>query len=192
MLSGITIERSGGIGLMIVNRPGSEVNIESAIFNENRLHSGFSNRSESDSPEVCGGGGVYIVFRRHITEYNLPTMLQFHYCTFENNTATTSCYDHLYTDVQGKGRVGYGKGGGVYVLFDSHIRNISVLFSECTFIKNQAFLGSGLAVQVQGETSKVTDGIQVTIADTVFKKNGCDENGDIAKARSWRWGIPHV
>ena len=58
MLSGITIERSGGIGLMIVNRPGSEVNIESAIFNENRLHSGFSNRSESDSPEVYGGGGV--------------------------------------------------------------------------------------------------------------------------------------
>ena len=46
--------------------------------------------------------------RHNITEYSLPTMLQFHYCTFENNTATMSHYDHLYTDIQGKGRVGYG------------------------------------------------------------------------------------
>ena len=73
------------------------------------------------------------------------------------------------------------------------ILETSVYYSQNVHLsKNQAFLGSGLAVQVQGEISKVTDGIQVTIADTVFKKNGCDENGDKAKARSWRWGIPHV
>ena len=178
-LSGITIERSGGIGLMIVNHLGGEVNIESAIFKENRLHSDYSNRSVSESREVFGGGGVYVVFCRHTIQHNFPTVLQFHNCSFENNTANTSHYDHLYTDVQGKARLGYGRGGGVYVFFDSNIRNVSVFFSDCTFTNNQAFLGSGLAVRIQGETSKITEGIQVMIVDTIFRMNGCDDDGDI-------------
>ena len=176
-LTGISIERSGGIGLMIVNHLGGEVNIESAIFKENVLHRNYSSRSVSDSPQVFGGGGVYVVIHKNnnnISEYNL--LLHFHNCTFENNTANTSRYDHLYTDVHGKGSVGYGRGGGVYVVFDSNVRNVGVLFSGCTFTNNQAFLGSGLAVQIQGGISEITEGIQVTIADTVFKRNGCDES----------------
>ena len=175
-LSGISIERSRGIGLMLVNHLGGEVNIESAIFKENVLHRNYSSRSVSDSPQVFGGGGVYVAIHRNsnISEYNL--LLHFHNCTFENNMANTSCYDNLYTDIQGKGSGGYGRGGGVYVVFYSNVRNVRALFSGCTFTNNQAFLGSGLAVQIPGGISKVSEGIQVTIADTVFKRNGCDES----------------
>ena len=175
-LSDITIERSRGIGLMIVNHLGGEVCIESAIFKENRPHSYYLNRSMSDSSEVFGGGGVYVVFRHNTMQNNISTVLQFQNCTFENNTANTSRYDHLYTDVHGKARVGYGRGGGVYVLFDI-ATNVSVFFSGCIFNNNQAFLGSGLAVRIQGEQSKTTAGIQVTIEDSIFSGNGCDENG---------------
>ena len=58
-LNDITIERSGGIGLMIVNHLGGEVSIESASFRQNRLHSDYFNSSTS----VYGGGGVYVMFR---------------------------------------------------------------------------------------------------------------------------------
>ena len=168
--------------MIIVNHLGSEVimSIESSSFKENRLHSDYSNRTVSQSqPRVFGGGGVYVVLQGHTAQHESSTMLYFQNCTFENNTANTSRYDHLYTDVQGKGRVGYGRGGGAYVLFDSDIRNVSVFFLDCTFVNNQAFLGSGLAVQVKGETSKTTEGIQITIVDSVFKRNGCDDDGGI-------------
>ena len=127
-LNGITIEKSRGIGLMIVNDLGSNVNIESSIFGENNLHSDFSNGPMPNS-QVYGGGGVYIIFRHVLCQTYSPTVLHFQNCTFENNTSNTSLHDHLYTNVQGKARVGYGRGGGVYVLFGNGIANISVFFS---------------------------------------------------------------
>ena len=177
-LSGITIERSRGIGLMIVNQLGSEVIIESAIFKENKLpiYDNYSNKSVSDSPQAFGGGGVYVAFGDTLRQ---SCIVYFQNCTFENNTANTSLHNHLYTNVQGKAREGYGRGGGVYVLLSSGLTNITVSFVDCTFTNNQAFLGSGLAVRIYGEKYKITEGIQVTIADTVFRRNGCDDDGYI-------------
>ena len=179
-LNDITIERSGGIGLMIVNHLGGEVNIESAIFRLNRLHSDYFNSSTSDS-QVYGGGGVYVMFRYLLQQPYSPNgmIFQFQNCTFENNTAKTSHHDHLYTNVLGEAREGYGRGGGVYVLLSSGLRNVSVSFQKCMFTDNRAFLGSGLAVRIYGENSKPTVNIQVTVMDSVFSRNGCNDNKKI-------------
>ena len=179
-LSDITIEWSRGIGLMIVNHLGGEVCIESSIFRENNLHSDYYNGSASDF-QAQGGGGVFIVQQSYYLSTSTVTVtwLQFQNCTFENNIANTSRYDHLYTNVQGKAREGYGRGGGVYVLFSNDIANVTVLFLSCKFIGNQAFIGSGLAVRIQGEQSKETTGIQVTILNSIFRRNGCDDNKTI-------------
>ena len=178
-LNGVTIERSRGIGLMIVNHLGGEVNIKSAIFKENTLHKNYLNRSVPDFPQVFGGGGVYVMFRNILQHKHSPSMFCFLNCTFKNNTANTSLHNHLYTNVQGKAREGYGRGGGVYALLSSGLKNISVLFMDCRFISNQAFIGSGLAVRIYGERERKTKGIRVTIVDTKFIKNGCDDNGEI-------------
>ena len=176
-LNDITIERSRGIGLMIVNHRGGEVNIESAIFRQNRLHSDYFNSSTSGS-QAYGGGGVYVMFRNILEQPYSPNgmIFQFQHCIFENNTANTSHYNHLYTNILGKAREGYGRGGGVYVLLSSGLRNVSVTFLDCSFIGNQAFIGSGLAVRIYGEKSKPTADIHVTIIDSNFRKNGCDDN----------------
>ena len=105
-----------------------------------------------------------------------PMIFQFQDSTFENNTANTSQYYSLYTNVLGKARKGYGRGGGVYVLLSSGLRNVSVNFWNCTFIGNRAFVGSGLAVRIYGEKSKPTVDIHVTVMDSNFRKNGCDDN----------------
>ena len=187
-LNHITIERSNGIGLMIiVNQTGAQdvINntIESSIFRENNLHSDYiyySNKSISDlDTQAYGGGGVYVVIVQTKQIY-LPvsTVLQFQNCTFENNTANTSCHDYTYTDVEGKARKGCGRGGGVYLILGSSTTNISALFLNCTFTGNQAFIGSGLAVRIQGERSKKTTDIQITIMDSAFVRNGnCSANG---------------
>ena len=135
-LSHITIERSNGIGLMIiVNQTGAQdvINIESSIFRENNLHSNYiyySNKSISDlDTQAYGGGGVYVAISNNIVQMKqtyLPvsTVLQFQNCTFENNTASTSCHDHIYTNVEGKAHEGCGRGGGVYLILDSNTANI--------------------------------------------------------------------
>ena len=173
-LNDITIERSEGIGLMIVNHLGGEVSIESAIFRQNRLHSDYFNSYTS----VYGGGGVYVMFRNIQEQPYSPNgmIFQFQNCTFENNTANTSHYHHLYTNVHGKARKGYGRGGGVYVLLSSGLRNVSVSFCDCTFTGNRAFIGSGLAVRIYGEKSKPTADIQITVKDSNFRTNGCNDN----------------
>ena len=176
-LNDITIERSGGIGLMIVNHRGGEVSIESAIFRLNRQHTKYFN-STSDL-HMYGGGGVYVMFR-NIQEQPYSSMIfQFQNCMFENNTAKTGHHNHLYTNVLGQAREGFGRGGGVYVLLSSGLRNISVSFIDCLFSDNRAFLGSGLAVRIYGENSKPTADIQVTVMDSIFRRNGCDENKKI-------------
>ena len=168
----LVIERSMGIGLMIIGHQGSIVNVSSSTFKENRLLHEHS--STLPSLTVWGGGGIYIEMKKAVNGSNwLTSDFQFHDCTFENNTANNSHYDYTYTDILGEVNEGFGRGGGVYVLLSSGLTNVSVSFIGCKFIANNAFLGGGLSVKIYGNG---TSNIHILITNSVFERNGCNKH----------------
>ena len=112
--------------MIIANHLGSEASIASSSFNftATTLLELYLNLS-LEYLEVMG---CTLLSRDALaTQNESSTTLHFQ---FENNIANTSRYDQLFTDVQGKDRVGFVRGGRVYVLFDSDITNLSVFFSD--------------------------------------------------------------
>jgi hypothetical protein len=165
-IEGLVIEKSKGIGLMIADHQGGTVTIDSSNFIENKL--------PIDNPtyrEVGGGGGVYVGG----FEQDPPDSISmiFTNCTFSENIAHTEYFDFLYTDDLGEPVTGYGLGGGVAILFNLRgLTNIDVLFSNCTFTKNEAFKGGGLIIDIGGGDSE-TRNITVRVEASVFEENGC-------------------
>ena len=98
------------------------------------------------------------------------TMLQFHDCSFENNTSNNSRYEFSYSNVLGEVNEGFGRGGGLYALFDNSLTNVNLSFLQCKFVANKAFLGGGLSVNVYGNGTK---NIHIVIVDSIFEQNGC-------------------
>ena len=99
-----------------------------------------------------------------------------HNCSFENNTAHTMKYKIGYTNNLGEPEEGYGTGGGVHFSIKYGIQNVSVSFSNCKFLANQAFVGGGLAIKTYGaRCPNETYNVTVEIRDSVFIKNGCSD-----------------
>ena len=164
----VTIERlmvlkSIGIGLMILDHQGGIVRVESSDFIENWL-------SESDS-NIRGGGGVYVGKFTH--QPSEPITFKFEKCLFEQNVAYTRYYDYLYTDDLGKPVSGYGLGGGAAILLERGLNNVHVLFSGCTFMKNEAFKGAGFVAKIEGASYSVTSNLSVRVEHSLFEENGC-------------------
>ena len=100
----VTITRSKGIGLLILNHHSGQVNIKSSKFKGNVLPREYLTNS------IYGGGGVYILLtssQLQKTVYS-PMMIHFHNCTFESNKANTKHYQFHYTNVVGESSTGYG------------------------------------------------------------------------------------
>jgi hypothetical protein len=175
----LVIEKSIGIGLKIIGHQGIKINVSSATFKENQLQQ--KQRSTfSPPPTVRGGGGVFIelekLSNRSYYYSTTTTSFQFHDCIFENNTANNSHYDHIYTDILGEVNKGFGRGGGMYALFNvSDLTNVNVSFFDCQFIANNAFLGGGLSVKIY-TNHRWTSNIHITIKDSVFEQNGCNKH----------------
>lgn len=168
----ITIIQSKGIGLLILNHHRGEVNISSSEFKENELSPKYTDKS------IFGGGGAYILLIGQLQQsVYLPMNFHFHNCTFKSNKARTKQYKFHYTNMVGERIARYGRGGGVHLSIMQGISNVSVSFSDCLFMNNEAFIGGGLSVKTYiGMTNQTMTNIEVQITNSVFKENGCTLN----------------
>ena len=165
-LTEIVIQKSNGIGLMILNHTGGRVSITSALFAENKLPQKYRN---STKVRLFGGGGVYMKFS---SGPFYPTTILFDNCTFENNTSNNAHYKLSYTDV-GETQQNDGNGGGVYMNFGGGSVSIHVSFTGCNFIGNQAFIGGGLSAHIHRKNYLNINNITFGITDSLFRENGC-------------------
>ena len=170
VLESLTALKSVGIGLMIVDHQGGIVRVKSSNFTENRL-------SDSDS-NIRGGGGVYVGDFTH--QPLEPITFIFENCVFERNVAHTRYYDYLYTDDLGNPVSGYGLGGGAAVLLERGLNNIHVIFSGCTFTKNEAFKGAGFVAEIEGGSYLITRNMSVRVEHSQFEENGCSQSNPTA------------
>ncbi len=177
--SAITILRSGnidvnnmdvieskGTGLTILDHHEGFIRVESSQFKNNILP-----LDDPEYSEVAGGGGVYIGgFEQDPLS---PITFMFNGCTFEENEAHTRHYHHLYIDDLGQPVSGYGFGGGAAILFERALADIHVIFSRCTFAKNKALLGAGLASEMGSVPDTTMKNISVRVEYSLFEENGC-------------------
>ena len=165
----VVVEKSKGIGLMLVDHRGGEVVVRSSVFVENKLPSTYS---ATDS--IQGGGGVFVQVGHllNATDYS-PMVIKFLGCLFENNTASTVCYPLVYSGVLGNVHEGYGSGGGAYVSIENNLANVNISFSRCEFKHNQAYTGGGLSVHVDAkEHPQVISNVTFQVTDSLFRDNG--------------------
>ena len=171
-LNEIVIEKSMGIGLMILYHKEGRVNITSALFVDNTLPQKYRNDTEE---RYFGGGGVYIKINRHGPL--CPIKFLFENCTFKNNTSYNIHYKLSYTDI-GESQENDGNGGGVYMYFGGGSVNIHVSFKGCNLIANQAFSGGGLSAHFRRKNYLNINNITLEITDSQFRQNGCLKSKD--------------
>ena len=169
-MENVLITESKGVGMTIINHQEGTVNVSGSNFTKNKIPRYFKG-------QTYGGGGVYIEFHWN---YSLTgeIVLNFDHCIFDKNVAYTRLYQSLYTNEFGEDRTGYGRGGGVFLDFESSTANQSILrmsFSKCSFTKNQAFLGGGFSMKIgRGRTHQIDTKIIAIIKNSVFDLNGCN------------------
>lgn len=167
-ITNVTIDSSRGIGLTIYQHGEGKVHIVKSNFTNNKLPAELVT-----DYKIRGGGGIYIGdFEDNSIRFT------FQECYFERNVAHTKHYHSFYTNEFGDKRTGYGHGGGVLIAIKRDIINGSVklLFSHCTFKKNEGFLGGGLAILISTESEHGNiSNIQTTVENSVFISNGCGQ-----------------
>lgn len=165
-ISNLTIRNSNGIGMMILKHQGESITIVSSVFEDNNITS-----DGKMQPDKFGGGGVYL--GSFDMQYpGISISVKFHNCTFKNNLAHTRHYQSIFTDLVGRDVEGYGRGGGLFLAFerDTNSSAVTTTISNCTFIGNLAFIGSGLSINYKMREQSIT----VLILDTNFINNGCN------------------
>ena len=166
VISNLTVRNSNGVGMMILKHQGESIAIISSVFEDNNITS-----DGKVQPDKLGGGGVYVYFDTQYLGTSISVI--FHNCTFKNNMAHTRYYQSIFTDLVGRDFEGYGRGGGLFLAFeqDMHSTVVNTTISDCNFIGNLAFIGSGLSINMK----KVHEqSIIVLILDTNFINNGCN------------------
>ena len=162
-IDNITIEKSVGVGLAITDHQGGSVQIERSNFSENKI-------PKHDYINTSGGGGVFVGNFTH-DPFDSVSM-NFNNCTFRDNVAHTTFYDYLYTDDLGNPVTGYGFGGGAAILLEGNLTDVHIAFSNCTFERNEAFKGAGLAVSIEGMQYSKTRNVTVSLESCSFRENG--------------------
>ena len=160
----VSAVKNRGTAVSIQNHQGGTVYFSNCSFIENSIASDENNENR-------GGGGIYIGDFDH--DPSIPTMYYFIKCRFVGNIPHTRFYYYLYTNEVGQSISGYGRGGGVFLSFQSKLTNIEAAFTECIFSGNKGFLGGGLAVVIQGDEKERTGNISVTVNNSLFEANGC-------------------
>ena len=173
----LTIEKSNGTGLMILDHRGGTVTVRSSTFRGNKLPQDHDNAVSDISNSTFGGGGVYILLGKFQPENSYsPMIFLFEDCTFERNTAYNKYLPYLSRDLRKDCH--YGEGGGVYLTMDKKtgISDVNASFVNCTFIENHACLGAGLSMKVHGpKYSPVSTNIAFNVINSSFYHNGCDK-----------------
>ena len=166
----LVVVNNTGIGLTILNHQGGLVDIKSSDFKENKVQKGDS----LFNTKIFAGGGVYVaLFNPHPHEH---IALKFNGCIFEHNTAHRKYYPYLYTGELGHPISGHGLGGGFGIFLERGLININLTFLNCSFIRNEAFLGGGLGMTISKpqDTESKTGNVSINIINCLFKENGCN------------------
>ena len=183
LLNRVTIEKSTGIGLMILNHTGGGVNITFTVFKDNTLSQEHNTNNDADlepAEKLRGGGGVYIELSQNSSGLQVPIIFVFNNCLFKNNTSNISTYKLSYTEFEQDEGVwtNHGNGGGCYIAVLSNMVSVQIQFISCEFIGNQAFLGSGLSVNYKPHDSsdRVRNNVSIKIENSQFTSNGCNKS----------------
>lgn len=166
-LDQLYITKSKGVGLTILDHQGGDVSINSSVFE----HSGVQ-QEHNDTDQLVTGGGMLIQMSCFLLTQNPPILFHFDNCTFENNSAHTTDDRYVYADAIGTVDEWKGRGGGVNLMLGPGLNNTSICFKNCYFVANQAFHGSGLAVNILGDTERNTKSVKVEIFSSIFHNNG--------------------
>ena len=168
-LNNVIIKNGTGIGLMFLDHQGGEVNVHSSSFLNRKSRTEPQMDVASDS--MHRGGGVFIKLSPQNQQSRKPMTFLFDSCTFENNSAYSIDYNSFYADIVSKSKNESIQGGGAYVFIGSGLENVNISFNGCEFVANQAYLGGGLLVKLQGKEGKRTERIKVKVSNSSFSKN---------------------
>ena len=169
-ITNVTFVENNATALSILDHQGGTVRISFSDFIENII---TSTGGDVYGQEIRGGGGVFI--GNYNSDPSSPSMYYFENCLFHRNIAHTRFYNFEYTDELGQPISGYGRGGGVFLAFETPpaLTDIHAQFSDCEFVENAGFLGGGLSVDIEGDKERETTNITVIIRNSVFEENGC-------------------
>lgn len=152
---GVTVANSNGSGLNI-QRPKRNVTVRDSNFVSNAIQ-----RRHPDQDTLGGNGVILFIAGNVVGQFSV-----FDNCKFIRNVANGRSYDFLSGQFVG----GRGRGGGIIITFFYTAREATVIVTECTFERNNAFLGSGLSgIMNRGGLSKN----KLIIQDSQFIRNGC-------------------
>ena len=165
----VSVTDNKGIGLTIRRHCKGVISV---------FRSNFSGNNLPPELRVRGGGGIFIGDFT-CTVSNQSVEFRFEECYIGRNIAKTREFPAYYANEFGEQRGGYGVGGGVFMSFENDLIlvNVTVTFSQCSFIGNKGYLGSGLSVKV-GRGRKKTDiaSIKIVVKDSEFLSNGYEHH----------------
>ena len=135
VLNDVTVQNSIGSGL-ILNQTSGEILIKKSSFDGNC----------KDESVLALAGGLYIEFAHENNNYSseVATTYFIDDCEFVNN----QCGVPSFTDGLGSATKyeGYGKGGGMRLVYNHNVSNSNVSIINSTFSNNSALWGGGFCV----------------------------------------------
>ncbi len=146
-VTNVTIQKSSGIGLILINN--NNIAITNCAFNENKL-------SQKNSTL---GGGLYIVSTRN----NSVSIIE--NCNFTNNRASLN---------SNNSEIHLAQGGGLSIYFRAEADDINITIKNCQFHNNRAYYGGAINVFYLEHSSK---DITVSIDHSNFTANSAVSNG---------------
>ena len=176
-ISNLKSTANRGAGLAIIDPQGGTVSISHSQFSKNRVPVELQSK-------YSGGAGVYV--RESNETGGDPVQLQLFHCVFEHNQATFP-FIFTFLNVLNRPRTGSGRGGGVDIQLRQAIWN-SINISSCSFHNNTAYLGGGLAIQIN-ENSHHN---RVLVKNCTFEENGCVEGNRAGSGGGAHFGFGYT
>ena len=171
-LSHLILKQNMGTGLAILDHLGGFVHIRSSQFLENIYTFPKDSHTSHTSHMLSRGGGIYI--GGYEQDPSDSSFFKLEKCTFSENVAHDEHYKYHYINDVGQVISGHGLGGGAAILFDTALTDVHIVFINCRFSKNEAFVGGGLA-SIIGAPNLKTRNVSLIVIDSVFQDNGCSK-----------------
>ena len=159
---------SEGAGIALVDNRGDVVNISHCHFINNSV-------PQEDRYSYNGGGGIYVRTQRP----DKPHEYYFNSCCFVHNRHSTT-RDYVFVTSFGSILRGTGRGGGLDILLRGSSASNRIKISGCNFTENAAFLGGGLAIQIEDRAHNNS----AFVEDSRFERNGCHYTTGYSQAGS--------
>ena len=161
-INSVNTTANHGTGIAILDPAGGTVSISNSHFLGNQV-------PQSRLWEYAGGGGIYIRVQGEASNGNENNFLVAN-CTFEHNRASFPG-NYSFLTVFNQADEGTGRGGGLDAIFWFNASRNTIRVVDCAFRNNTAYLGGGLAIQIQ----YVAYDNNVVIERCIFEENGCKE-----------------